>query len=1071
MTSDIPVDSKLSRIEKTESQLDEYRVVDRSDIDIAYCKTRDFATPEEASDFDFEECEEGFSWERQRQTTLFDRLSAGIDPVTRGTLESSLALGQNVWFKLSVEIPESMSGHPVYLHFRVDPIPRQESAMGPAHAECLCFRDGKPLQAFDAAHQELLLTESATTGECIELLVEVGTTTLWGLLEVERFKLETAHISARYSGVQELHREYKILNELRKTTSRDSPNWGKIVSRLLDVSHNHVVSADDPAEVEGSSDKALQTVAELKESLSSDISEYDVTAVGHAHIDLAWLWPWSETVRKGARTFSTALKLMEEYPSFSFLQSQPPLYDFQQDYYPDIHSRIQKAVDDGQWHPTGALWVESDINLASGESIARQFLFGKRFFREKYGIDPKIAFLPDVFGYSGSLPEIASAADCPYFFTQKIDWNETNEFPYTSFNWEGVGGSTILTHFPPVGDYNGDMSIQQIKESVTEHDENHIVDQSAYLIGWGDGGGGPTRDMIERESMISEVGSMPDISFGSLQEFFDELAEYRTELPVWSGELYLEKHRGTLTSQAEIKHKNRAGEQAMKRAELWSSLAHVTESHPYPQQDLEEAWKLLLFNQFHDILPGSSVPEVYADARREYEDVLQSGNSATHDAMSSLLTDLDASGYIAVANPLSWTRTEVIGFDASMLPSDVDDTFHITRDEQQYEFQSDEIGDTDYIFRASDVPGLGIQTFGFSDGPSTVDESPVSASGEHIENSELRVDIHEDGRVELYDKTVDRQVFKRPGNNLIVHPDYPEEFDAWDFEADLYQSGSSPEVTAIRVLEDGPVRASVSVLYETDESEIRQELSLEKNNKQLDIRTTVKWQEDEAFLRAYFPLDIQSTTATYDIQYANITRDTHSNTSWDKAKYEEPHHSWVDVSDRNYGVAVLNDSKYGVHVDTSTVSLSLLRAPEWPDENADRGQHEFTYSIKPHEGDLASSDVIESAAELNMSSTTHAVGEPVHYQPLSIDSESVIIDTVKTAEDMDDTIVIRAYESLGQRCEATINLDLPVGTVYESNIIEDIKREVEFSGDSFTVDFSKFDIKTYIITVDRRDTK
>ena len=1067
MSPDIPTDSKLSRLEQTEELLERYSTVDQSDIELSYYKTREFATPSDLNTTEFKQCEIGFTWERERESKLRDRRHADIDPVDKGPLNNSLALGQNVWFHLSIDVPESMSGHPVYLRFVATPLPEQESAMGPARVECLCFQDGSPVQAFDAGHQELLLTESATGGERFELLVEAGTTTLWGLLDVKRFKLKTADIVARYDRVQQLRREYTVLNDVRKAADRGSPNWKKVVRCLLNISHEYVIPAHGPAELEQSVDDAMDKIGHLKSSLSSDLSGYDVTAVGHAHIDLAWLWPWSETVRKAGRTFSTMLKLVDEYPSFSFSQSQPPLYEFQEKYYPDLTARMEEAINTGQWHPTGALWVESDINLASGESIARQFLYGKRFFREKYDMNPEIVFLPDVFGYSGSLPDIASAADCPYFFTQKIDWNETNDFPYTSFNWEGVGGSTILTHFPPIGDYNGDMSVEQVQKSVTEHDENHIVDKSAYLVGWGDGGGGTTRDMIEKQSTIDDIGSMPDVSFGSLQEFFSELSEYRGELPKWSGELYLEKHRGTLTSQADVKQNNRKNEQNLRDVEIWSSLSYIRDDTEYPKQDIDKAWKILLFNQFHDILPGSSVSEVYADAEREHEMVSELTGDVIDEVTSSILPTTERSDRIAALNTFSWERTMMAEINSDTLPEEINDDFHVETSESHCPVQKDMITDADYVFRAPSVPGLSVQTFTITDDVEERSNSPLSVSDQHIANSKIRVEIGHDGRLEIYDKSAERYIFDQPGNSIVIHPDYPEEFDAWDFEADLYQVEQLVDRVSVSVSEQGPVRATVTQTYRTDNSEVVQHISLKEDSKQVSVRTEVDWHEDEAFLRARFPLDIQSTTATYDIHYANITRDTHTNTSWNEAQYEEPHHDWVDVSDKKYGVAILSDSKYGVHVSDSTVSLSLLRAPGWPDEDADRGHHEFTYAIKPHDGTLADSDVIESGKSLNVRSTTYAVNEHVQYQPISIESDSVVIDAVKIAEGIDDAIVIRAHESLGHRCKATIHLDFPFEAVYESNLIEDVEQELEVNGGVFTTSFSKFDIRTYIVVLDR----
>ncbi|KZN23130.1 hypothetical protein A4G99_16680 [Haladaptatus sp. R4] len=911
------------------------------------------------------------------------------------------------------------------------------------------------------------MTDSAEGDESFDLLIEAGTTTLWGLLDVEEFVLDTAHIYAERKKVKLLARNYNLLNDLRKEIPEESPNWNKITRGLVEASHAFAFDAGDEASYERTASNALSILDELKADLRSDLTGYDITAVGHAHIDLAWLWPWSETTRKGARSFSNVLKLMEEYPEFTFLQSQPHLYEFVRNRYPSIFERIESQIDTGTWQPTGALWVESDINLAGGEALARQYLLGKRYFRDKFDIDPQITFIPDVFGYSGSLPEIARAADCPYFFTQKLSWNNVNDIPYTSFKWEGIGGSSVLSHFPPADTYNGDMSVKQIRDSVLENDENDIVEETAYLFGWGDGGGGPTREMIENREIINEIGSLPDVSFGSLQGYFDRLSASTDDLPTWVGELYLEMHRGTLTTQARTKRNNRKGEFALREAELWSSLALAyDEGYEYQHTNLEQAWKRLLFNQFHDILPGSSVTEVYADAERDYERVFETTKSVTDDALRSLVTTAESSNLICVTNSLSWARDMVVEIDPEMLPDDLEENLvAISNDGVPLPIQRSESGSNALFVRTNEVPALGTTTIEIIEGEPAFENDPLTVSSSHIENAQLRVDLNDDGTITCYDKQASREILSKPGNRFVSYRDHPEAWDAWDIDQDVTAVGDelSPPVET-DIIESGPVKATIRQKREFEESTLIQDISLERGEGRIDFQTDVDWHEEERLLKVHFPINVHTNTATYDIQFGHIERETHENTSWDEAVFEEPHQYWVDVSEHEYGVSVMNDCKYGVHVDDADIGLSLLRAPNSPDPEADRGHHQFQYSLYPHSGSLQEGSVVETGYEINVPSFIRPVKERTEHAPIEINGEGVVIESIKRAEDYDDALVIRLYEAWGRQTEATLEFDFPVQAASTMNLIEDEKSNLSLSNPG-TVDlpFDPFDIKTILV--------
>ena len=1030
---------------------------------IEYYKTDSFLEPGELPFEEFEPCEVGFRWERNRQTVPDDRRGADVDVTDVDALPDALAVGESVWFRLQFAIPESMAGRRVTLRFVAEPLRGPDIGLGTPRVECLCYRDGEPWQAFDDGHTDLVLTEEAEGGETFDLLVEAGTTTLWGQLDVDEFVLDAAELYATRPTVVDLNRNFSILNELRTEIPEESVNRGKILRALSEASHAFSFETDDETEMERTAAEALAILDECKSDLRSELTGYELLAVGHAHIDLAWLWPWSETVRKGARSFSNVLKIMEEYPEFTFLQSQPHLYELIRNRYPDVFEGIQDAVKEGSWEPVGALWVESDINNVGGEALARQYLLGKRYFREEFDVDPKITFIPDVFGYSGGLPGISQAADCPYFFTQKMSWNEHNDLPYSTFHWEGIDGSTVLSHFPPCDTYNGEMTVEQVRKSVTNHDESDRLDESVYLYGWGDGGGGPTRKMLERREVVNEIGSLPDITIGSLDDYFDRLAERDVDLPTWRGELYLEKHRATLTTQAKTKRNNRKGEFALREAELWSSLAlalDADDGFEYAHEGIERAWKVLLFNQFHDILPGSSVTDVYADADRDYAQVFETTDAVLETALNALVSPADRSDRIAVTNSLGWTRSPVVSVDAAAVNvPDGEGLVAVGGDGERTPVQR--IDDEEaYLFETPDIPALGVSTVALETACGEVD-SALDASQTHLENALIRVDLHEDGTISAYDRETDRPLFDGVGNRIVNYRDHPAGSDAWDLEGDIYETGEDlPAPTDVEVVETGPVRATVRQTREFSDSVLVQEISIKRDSKRIDFDTEVDWREEEQFLKVHFPADVHTNEATYDTHFGHIERPTHDNTSWDVARFEEPHQQWVDVSDHDYGVSVLNDCKYGVHVDETDVSLSLLRAPNYPDPDADRGTHEFTYAVYPHEGDLQTGGVIEEGYDLNAPVQAVPVDEAVEYAPVDVDERGVVVESIKRAEDDENALVIRVYEAWGRETEARISFDLPVESAAETNLIEDHEADLPVADGAVALDLDSFDIRT-----------
>ncbi|WP_136687839.1 alpha-mannosidase [Halorhabdus amylolytica] len=1053
------------RANAAERRLDSLSTYETAAIeDISRFETTAFATPEELQLDEFEPCDVGFVWERDRETTPADRREADIDPLSVSKLPTELAVGQNVWFRLRGSIPDSMAGHPVDLRFVAAPVNGPDEGLGTPRVECLCYRNGEPCGAFDDGHAEIRLTESASGGESFDVLVEAGTTTLWGQLDVDRFVLETAELLATRERVRDLHRNVAVLNDLQAELPDDSINREKILRAIQNASHTFDYQAADERTYRTSADSALETLDELKTDVTSELTGHELTAVGHAHIDLAWLWPWSETVRKGARSFSTVLGLLDTYPSFRFLQSQPHLYELVRDRYPAVYERITEQIEKGGWDPVGALWVEADVNISGPEALARQFLYGKRHFRDAFGEDPQTTFLPDVFGYTATLPTIARAADCPYFLTQKMSWNETNEFPYTSFTWSGLDGSSVLAHFPPADTYNGDMSVEQVREAVTNDDESAVTERGLYLYGWGDGGGGPTREMIERREVIDEIGSMPDVSHGSLREFFDGLADYTEQLPTWDGEMYLEKHRGTLTTQARTKRNNRKGENALRDAELVSLLAHArVDAFEYPHSDLESAWKVLLFNQFHDILPGSSVTEVYADADRDYETVFETAETERDRALRALGGEPKTARTVAVSNPLSWSYSPIVDVDAETLSVEKDRPPRIvdasgTPVPTQLDGRSE---DRAFLFEATDLPPLGAKTFTVEEGKARTVDSSLTASSSHLENDRLRVEFDDDGTYTVTDLRADREPFEGTANRLVRYRDQPDDFDAWDVEGDFAAvSEQLPPPDDVSVLESGPLRATVRQRFEFGDSTLVQDVSLTRGSARIDHRTVVDWHEDEQLLKTRFPVDVRAREATFDVQFGHVERATHENTSWDSARFEVPHQQWVDVSEEGYGVAVLNDCKYGVDVDGTDIGLSLLRAPASPDPQADRHEHEFTYAVYPHADGPIGGDVVEAGYELNALPDTVPVRNSIDASLASLDTSGVVVESVKRAEDDRDALVVRLYEAYGRRTDATLSFDVSITDAESVSIVEDTRESLDVTDDSIDLSLDAFELRS-----------
>ena len=759
--------------------------------------------------------------------------------------------------------------------------------------------------------------------------------------------------------------------------------------------------------------QAVLTVAEAPKREASDFAldpSHKITAVGHAHIDTAWEWPLREGKRKVARSWSTQLALMDTYPDYIFAASQPAQYAWMKESYPDVFSRIKKKVTAGQWEPVGAMWVEADCNLPSGESLVRQLLLGKRFFMREFGYETRILWLPDVFGYPGNLPQLISEAGCDFFLTQKLSWNDTNKPEHHTFIWEGIDGSRIFTHFPPADTYNGSFLPEEVAWSIHNFKDGQRSQRSLYLFGWGDGGGGPQPEMIESAHRLG-------VEIGRAGDFFEAASAEATGLATVAGELYFELHRGTYTSQARTKRLNRLAQQALLEAEMWS----VAAGGDYPSSELEGLWKTLLLNQFHDILPGSSIDWVYEEAERDLERVEERATQIGDGAMSATVN----SGEQLVAfNSTSHPRSEIV-----------------TIGERYVRLEAPPCG---WAVNIAHSP-----------------EPEVSVTENRMENELLRVEW--DDRVVLtsiWDKEVGREVLSGPGNLLQLHDDNPRNWDAWDLDPEYRDSFM--DVTELgKVRRSGGLRGSMVFARRFGDSAVTQYMYLDAGSRVLRFKTYAYWSERHKMLKVAFPVTVAAREATYEIQFGHVRRPTHQDTSQARAMFEVCAQRWADLGDDDYGVALLNDCKHGYDIQGSVMRLSLLRGPTHPDPDADLGLHEFTYALMPHPGDFRKAGVIEAAEDLNAPLLLRSGDRPAGSSRslVEIDTRQVIVEAIKRAEDSD-AVIVRLYEAWGGRCKARVRTTLPASRAFLCDLLERDRVEVAVHDGFIELDLTPFKVVT-----------
>ncbi|MGW5062404.1 alpha-mannosidase [Streptomyces sp. NPDC004096] len=925
------------------------------------------------------------------------------------------------WFRMSGRVPDDWAGKRVEavidLGFVGDWPGNQAEAL-------VHLTDGTPLKAVNPLNQYVPIADPAVGGEEIHYLVEAASnpdilaggfarpTPLGDVLTAGDKPLYTfrrADVAVLDEDVWHLDLDLQVLRELMAELGEHDPRRHEILHAL-----DRAMDVLDLDDVSGSA-AAVRAVLGPVLARPAHASAHTVSGVGHAHIDSAWLWPIRETKRKTARTFSNVTSLADEYEEFVFACSQAQQYEWVRDNYPRVWARIQESVKKGQWAPVGGMWVEADGNLPGGEAMARQLVHGKRFFIEHFGVETKGVWLPDSFGYTGAYPQLAKLAGNEWFLTQKISWNQTNKFPHHTFWWEGIDGTRIFTHFPPVDTYNACFSGEEMARAVRNYQEKGSATRSLAPFGWGDGGGGPTREIMERARRLKDLEGSAKVVVEHPDAFFEAAREEYPDAPVWVGELYLELHRATYTTQARTKQGNRRSEHLLREAELWATTAALhAPDWSYPYEKLDRLWKTVLLHQFHDILPGSSIAWVHREAEAEYARVAAVLEELTAEAVAAL-----GDGGPRVFNTSPYARAEVI-----RTPE----------------------GGTAYV----EVPAGASAALTGGSAPAA-----VTADGHVLDNGLVRVEVAEDGTLSsVRDLRADREVLADPGNLLRLHTDLPNYWDAWDIDKHYRNRYTDLlEADSVTVVENDPLLGAIRVERTFGKgSRITQTITLRAGSPRVDFETEIDWHETEKILKAAFPVDIRAAHSSAEIQFGHIQRPTHTNTTWEAARFEVSGHRWVHIGEPGYGVAVVNDSTYGHDVTrtvrddggtTTTVRLSLVRAPRVPDPEADQGRHRFTYSLLPG---ASIEDAVAEGYALNLPlrvADSAGAPEPV----VSVDGDGVTVEAVKLADDASGDVVVRLYESRGGRAQGVLRTGFALAGAQVTDLLERPLEDAERDAD------------------------
>ena len=1003
------------------------------------------------------------------------------------------------WFRIPFRVPDHWAGQEVRLRL-------------PIGGQAMAYLDGEPWQGLDDNHRTTTLPPRLHDGEAHLLAVEcyAAAATTGPRAPQERFALGNCQLELIDPDVAGYAYDLLAGTDALRVLAEGAAERAPLFEALLEA-ENLVNRREPRSEAFVASIRAAR--AHLAERLprfaaGSAPGRPRILAVGHAHIDTAWLWPLAQTRRKVARSWSTVLRLMERFPEYHFLCSQPQHYLWMEEDEPAIFAQLGERIKEGRWEPAGALWVEPDGNLPSGESWVRQLLFGQRYFEQHFGRRSRIVWLPDSFGYSGALPQLLRGAGVHTIVTSKLSWNATNRMPHDTFRWRGIDGTEVMSYFitagvdpraegwasdpdaPQIGmaTYNGHMTAPELVGAWSRYRDKGLSSEVLYPYGWGDGGGGPTEEMLEFAARMGDYPGLPKLRQASAEDFLQGLHDHVWDDPraaVWEGEMYLEYHRGTYTSQAGVKLGNRRAEHALHEAELWASWAGlIGAAIDGWRPDLYRSWEIVLRNQFHDILPGSSVAEVYVDQRAEHAEALrltEAVSEAAQDAIIGTLPLPESELALVVFDALPWRREGVATFP-NQLPAD-----RWPVDGSGQRLPTQEVRDWDdrlaTLIDALPRPSLSVTVVPLA---SSSDPDPsypeVHATLRVLESASFRLELDETGAfASLLDKRHDRQVLAPGGggNRLLAFEDKPISYDAWDIDAYYVEKPTALDmVDEWRVIEDGPVRAGVEIVRRWEGSTIRQRILLYANMPQIEIQTNIDWHHRQVLLKAAFPLAVHAAEARYECAFGHVSRPTHRNTSWDVAKFEVSGHRWADLSETGYGVSLLNDGKYGHDCLGNVLRLTLLKSAISPDPLADEGHHRFSYALMPHGPGWSIEETVSAAYAFNLPARFRLLegqagkggitgrghrGELTMQSLVRSDSDHAVVDTVKPAEDSEG-LIVRVYDCANRRGAVTLTFLLPVVAATAVTLLEepdDMAEAIEVEGNTLTFGLLPFQVRSF----------
>ncbi len=947
-----------------------------------------------------------------------------------------------------------------------------------SHPEALVYIDGLPFAACDRHHQEILLHSDWLDHNNHSLNLHGWT----GLGEIVSGD-PTKKLHMGEAQLVQIHTETREFCALARVTlatienlADDHPSKSKLLNAISDAFLH--LETDDPL-----GEKFYASVLPAHEILKAGVQksgaamDVKIHASGHAHLDVAWLWTLGQTRRKAERTFHNVIRCMEQFPQYHFSQSQPQLYQFVEEDHPNLFEKIHDLVAAGRWEPMGGMWVEADCNISGAESLARQFLLGRTYFKNKFGenAETPVLWLPDVFGYAWALPQLIKQAGLKYFMTIKIGWSQYNRLPYDTFLWQGIDGTKILTHFSTVKDlgssyastYNSMANPQEALGTWNNFQQKELHTDLLMAYGFGDGGGGPTLEMLENLELMDDFPALPQVQHSSVKKFFEAIEPVQSSkmMPVWNGELYLEYHRGTYTTQALMKKNNRKSEFLIHDVEFLASLASILDDqYQYPSIELNESWKTICLHQFHDILPGSSIGDVYKEANQTFQALNGRMHQLQRDALDVIRKYYSAD--ILLVNPTPFPRNDLV-----LIPTKNAGIF--SREARELATQP---AGTSLWLDPGTLPPYSITPIDWKEsGPGKDLERPKDPIFNHtLENDLIRLRINQDGDIiSIFDKEVERELLPENAvaNQFQIFEDRPMAYDAWDI--DIYYDDKiafAHPAQSISLVEVGPLRQSIEITRRIADSTYTQRISISNNSKQIDFDTTINWRERFKLLKVAFPVNILNSVATYEIQWGNVQRPTHRNTSWDWARFETCAHKWVDLSEGNYGVSLLNDCKYGHDIHDNVIRLSLLRGPTVPDPLADLGVHQFKYSLLPH---LNSWDQQTQAAAYALNDPVIVFMNPIspEEKPYAIeqfnlnhplffaDCQNVVIETIKRAED-GNGLIVRLYESHRKRGRVIIKSFIKIQSAFETNLLEENEYPCEIIDFEIHLDIKPYEIKT-----------